>query len=232
MPDFSAYTELEKRIGYTFSNKKLLQQALTHRSYLNENPDYQLSHNERLEFLGDAVLELAVTELLYREYPDVPEGLMTNYRAALVKGSHLAEVGQKIELYPSILLSKGEKEEVSSVEYITANAVEALVAAIYLDSGLEQAIQFIYRFIAPDLSEIIEKKLYIDAKSLLQELMQEEHSITPTYEITRSWGPDHDKMFEVQVCLGEKTLAKGQGKSKQKAEQAAAELVLKQKGLR
>lgn len=232
MSDVVTYEQLEKAIGYSFHNEDLLRQALTHRSFLNEHPEFTLGHNERLEFLGDAVLELAVTELLYREYTETSEGLMTNYRAALVKGSHLAEVGKRLGLYKFIALSRGEREDESSVEYITANAVEALIAAIYLDSDLEQAIQFVYRFVATDLTEIIQKKLYIDAKSLLQELLQEEVSVTPRYELLKSWGPDHDKLFEVQVYQDSEVLASGQGKSKQKAEQAAAEEVLKKRGLR
>lgn len=226
------YSELEHKIGYTFKNKDLFVQALTHRSYLNENPDFSLGHNERLEFLGDAVLELAVTEYLYEEYPGTTEGAMTNYRSALVKGAHLAEVATQFPLEDYILMSRGERTDITSRAYITANAVEALIAAIYLDGGMEAAIQFVYRFIAPDLAEIIDKKLFIDAKSLLQETAQEQQSITPQYEVVRSWGPDHNKMFEVIVRIGEKESGRGTGKSKQKAEQSAAENALEIQGLR
>ncbi len=226
------YSELERKIGYSFQNKDLLIQALTHRSYLNEHPDFELGHNERLEFLGDAVLELSVTEYLYQEYPDTSEGSMTNYRSALVKGSHLAEVATQFPLEDYILMSRGERTDTTSRAYITANAVEALIAAIYLDSGMESAIQFVYRFIAPDLTDIIDKKLFIDPKSLLQEVIQEKHTITPEYQVVRSWGPDHNKMFEVIVLVGENEFGRGTGKSKQKAEQSAAENALETQGLR
>ncbi len=229
MPDFAA---LQNKIHVVFKKEEFLQNAFIHRSYLNENPGFPLGHNERLEFLGDAVLELSVTEYLYQEYPDTTEGMMTNYRSALVRGAHLAEIARQFPLETYILMSRGERSDTTSQDYITANAIEALIAAIYIDGGMEPAIQFVYRFIAPDLTNIISKKLYIDAKSLLQETCQETLSITPEYRLVRSWGPDHNKMFEVAAFVKEDEIGRGTGKSKQKAEQSAAEAALKAQGLR
>lgn len=229
--EISQLQSFEQKIGYEFTNKDLLVEALTHRSFLNENPSFGLPHNERLEFLGDAVLELAVTEYLFTEYRDKSEGEMTNYRAALVKGEHLAKVAKQFDLEFYLQTSRGEKNDPNSKAYVTANAVEAVIAAIYLDSGIEQAIQFVYRFIVADLHEIIEKKLFIDAKSLLQERLQESEGVTPKYEVVKDWGPDHDKTFEVAVFSGEKELARGVGPSKQKAEQKAAEGALEEHNL-
>ncbi len=220
--DQTKITEFEQKIGYTFTNQDYLREALTHRSFLNENPDFELPHNERLEFLGDAVLELAVTEYLYQEYPDTAEGVLTSYRAALVRGAHLAEVAKRFELEEFLQMSRGEENDKASKAYITANAVESLIAAIYLDASLEQAVQFVFRFIIPDLQDIIENKSFIDAKSFLQEKIQERNSVTPSYRVINDWGPDHDKTFEVAVFAGNEELAKGVGPSKQKAEQEAA----------
>lgn len=218
--------EFQQVIGYTFQDSSYLIQALTHRSYLNEAQTEEYGQNERLEFLGDAVLELVVTEHLYYQYRDKPEGELTSYRAALVKGEHLAKIGFSISLEDYIQMSRGERQEESSKSYVTANAMEAIIAAIYLDGGLEQAQLFIHRFIIPALKDIIDKKLFIDAKSYLQELVQERYSQTPEYNVINDWGPDHDKLFEVGVYLGDKELARGKGRSKQKAQQQAASMAL------
>ena len=218
--------QFQNTIGYTFHDSSYLIQALTHRSYLNESETSEYGQNERLEFLGDAVLELVVTEHLYQQYSDKPEGELTSYRAALVKGEHLAKIGFSISLEDYIQMSRGERQEESSKSYVTANAMEAVIAAIYLDGGLEQAQLFVHRFIVPSLKNIIEKKLFIDAKSYLQELVQEQYSQTPEYRVMNDWGPDHDKLFEVGVYLGEKELARGKGRSKQKAQQQAASIAL------
>ncbi|MBI3671337.1 ribonuclease III [Candidatus Azambacteria bacterium] len=222
--------KLENTIGVNFKNKDLLLQALTHRSYLNENPKFHLDHNERLEFLGDAVLELAVTEYLYRNYPN-PEGELTSWRASLVNSKMLASIGAKLEINDMLLLSKGEaKDSGRARQYIITNAVEAIIGAAYLDQGYEVAADLIKRFILPELNDIIEKKLHKDAKSLLQELAQEKVNITPAYKVLKEWGPDHDRNFSVGVFLNEEIAGEGEGRSKQEAQQSAAEKALKNKG--
>ncbi|MFB6225237.1 MAG: ribonuclease III [Candidatus Paceibacteria bacterium] len=225
------FTKLQKAIGYTFSNSELLLEAVTHRSYLNESDSHPVDHNERLEFLGDAVLELVVTEYLFHQYPNKPEGELTNYRSALVKGEHLAKVAAKFNLGDYLLISKGEAADERSRAYITANAVESLIAAIYLDSSLAHVSEFIHTFIIPDLPKIIEQKLFIDAKSLLQEKIQEYEGKTPQYALVQEWGPDHDKRFEIAVYIGEEQVATGVGGSKQKGEQEAARQALKAKNI-
>lgn len=223
--------QLEEKIGVVFANKDLLLQALTHRSYLNENPASRVGHNERLEFLGDAVLELAVTEELYAKFPDKPEGELTSFRAALVNAKMLAEVAGDIELNEFMLLSRGEAKDVGRArQYILANAMEALIGAIYLDQGYGAAKDFLMRFVMPRLSDVLEKKLYKDPKSLFQEEAQERVGITPTYEVLREWGPDHDKHFVVGVYLGEELVAEGEGASKQTGQEEAARLGLHAKG--
>lgn len=217
---------LQEAIGYEFRDVNLLICALTHRSYLNENLEHPFGHNERMEFLGDAVLELVVTEVLYHQYSEKPEGELTNYRAALVKGDHLYQVGQKFDLDRYILVSKGEKKDPSSKRYIVANAVEALIAALYMDGGLQAASLFVNRFFMPDLNEIVEKQLFLDAKSRLQEIVQEKYSITPRYFVVDEWGPDHEKNFRVVVSVDDREIGVGEGTSKQKAEQAAAKNAL------
>ena len=213
---------LEEVLGYTFQNKDLLKQALTHRSYLNENPDFTLGHNERLEFYGDAILEDIVTGHLFHHYQDKNEGELTNLRAALVRGAHLAQVADKISLDQYINISNGERNDPSAKAYITANAIEALIAAMRLDGGYEVAQRFIETFIIVDLDTILAEKSFIDAKSLLQEKVQEKYGITPKYEVIAEQGPDHNKTFEVAVYVGEVEYARGMGSSKQKAEQDAA----------
>lgn len=221
---------LEEKIGTNFDNKDLLLQALTHRSYINENLKWHLDHNERLEFLGDAVLELVVTENLYANYPN-PEGELTNWRAALVNAVMLSEISKNFDLNAYILLSRGEAKDMGRArQYILANAMEALIGAIYLDKGYAEASKFIHRFILSELSRIIEQRLYRDAKSLFQEKAQEQVGITPNYEVITEWGPDHARQFNVGVYLGKELIAEGEGPSKQEAQQKAAEAALQKKG--
>jgi len=221
-------TILEKTIGVVFKDKALLQQALVHRSYLNEHPDFAVGHNERLEFLGDAVLELVVTEFLYKKY-DNPEGELTNWRAALVNGKMLAQIGRTIDLESYLYLSRGESKEQNQKarDYILANAMEALIGAMYLDQGYDRARVFIENFILPELPNILQHQLHIDAKSRFQELAQENRGITPSYETLSEVGPDHNKRFTVAVFIGAEEIARGEGQSKQEAEQSAAEAALK-----
>lgn len=224
------FLELEKKIGFEFKNKDLLLMALTHRSYLNENPSWHLDHNERMEFLGDAVLELVVTEHLYRNYPN-PEGEMTNWRAALVNANILSKITAEFNLNDYIMLSRGEARDTGRArQYILANAMESLIGAIYLDQGYESCEKFISKFILKELSIIIEKHLYRDAKSLFQEMAQDKAGITPTYEVLEQWGPDHAKNFKVGVFLEKELAGQGQGPSKQEAQQKAAEDALSKKG--
>lgn len=214
---------LEEKLGNVFVNKDLLIQALTHRSYLNENPEFGLGHNERLEFLGDAVLELVVTDELYKRFPDKPEGDLTSFRAALVNSNMLAEIAAKLDINDFLLLSRGEAKDVGRArQFILANAFEAITGAIYLDQRYEGAESFIHRVLLPHLDEVLEKKLYKDPKSLFQESAQEYANITPTYEVIREWGPDHDKHFVVGIFLGDELVAEGEGLSKQTAQEDAA----------
>ena len=223
-------SELEEKIGFKFKNKDNLLQALTHRSYLNENPDWHLDHNERLEFLGDAVLELVVTEYLYSNYPN-PEGEMTNWRAALVNAIMLSKITGEFDLNKYVLLSRGEAKDTGRArQYILANAMESLIGAIYLDGGYDAAKEFITKFVLKELPGIIDNKLYRDAKSLFQEMSQDKVGITPTYEVLKEWGPDHARNFEVGVFLEKELVASGQGPSKQEAQQMAASDALKKKG--
>jgi ribonuclease-3 len=223
-------SSLEKVIGIEFNNKDLLQQAFVHRSYLNENPDFYLKDNERLEFLGDAVLEMAVTGYLYRNYPN-PEGELTNWRAALVNAKMLAKIADRLGMNNYLLLSRGEAKDTGRARrYILANAFEALIGAIYLDQGYEKAGQFIEKEILKELPQIIKQKLYRDPKSRFQEEAQDRVGITPVYEVIKEWGPDHAKNFIVGVYLNQELIAKGQGASKQEAQEKAAEAALKKKG--
>ncbi len=222
--------ELEKKIGIEFKNKDLLLTALTHRSYLNENTSWPLEHNERLEFLGDAVLELVVTDYLYKNYPN-PEGELTNWRAAIVNAVILSKISGKFSLNDYILLSRGEAKDTGRArQFILANAIEALIGAIYLDQGYEMAEKFIDEFVIVELPTIIEQKLYRDPKSKLQEEAQERVGVTPTYEVLKESGPDHARSFEVGVYLGSELAGQGSGLSKQEAQQVAAEDALKKKG--
>jgi len=219
MSDFS---KLEEKLNLNFKNKDLLRQAFIHRSYLNENPNMGLEHNERLEFLGDAVLELVVTEYMYRKY-DNPEGELTSWRAALVNSKMLSFVAENLSFNDFILLSKGEAQDIGRArQYILANAVESLIGAIFMDLGMKEAEKFIDKHILSQLPAILEKKLYRDPKSYLQELVQEKYGITPTYEVLEESGPDHAKIFIVGVYIEKELLAKGEGSSKQEAQEDAA----------
>lgn len=216
------YQEFSKKIGTDFNDLNLLQQVFIHRSYLNENKKAGLEHNERLEFLGDAVLELIVTEYLYKNFPN-PEGEMTNWRAALVRGEMLSKIATSLEMNDSMLMSRGEQKSAGRArQIILANAVEALIGAIYLDLGFDSAKKFIDENVLTHLPEILDKKLYIDAKSNLQELIQSKEGVTPQYQVLEEKGPDHNKIFTVGVFVNEKMLAEGTGNSKQAAEQSAA----------
>jgi ribonuclease-3 len=220
-------SQLETKIKVKFNDKNLLQSALTHRSYLNENRKWPQPHNERLEFLGDAVLELITTEYLYRNFPN-PEGELTNLRSALVNYKMLSEIAQGLELEQYILLSKGEAKDTGRArQVILANAIEALIGAIYLDSGFEITRQFVDEFVITQLAGVLSAGKVLDPKSKFQELSQEKMGITPHYKVLAEWGPDHSKSFEVGVFVGDRQIAKGVGSSKQEAEISAAENGLK-----
>jgi ribonuclease-3 len=224
------FAKLEKIIGIKFKKREFLKEALTHRSFLNEKPNRKLKHNERLEFLGDAVLELIVTEYLYKKYPDKPEGELTNFRAALVKASSLFQVSSDLGLNNFLLLSKGEAKDLGKArQFILADALEALIGAIYLDRGYEAARSFIEKKILVPQVAKVKKEGLRDAKSLFQEKAQEIEGVTPVYKIISDWGPDHNKHFITGVYLGDKLIAEGEGSSKQEAHQSAAEMALKKR---
>ncbi len=214
---------IEKNIEYTFAEKNYLIEALTHRSYLNENNHWKPNHNERLEFLGDAVLELIVTEEIYHRYPDYSEGKLTPLRAALVNYITLAHISKNIDLESFLLLSKGEAKESSrGREVILGNAMEALIGAIYLDGGYVAAKKFINKVVMPELQNIFSKGSYRDAKSLLQERTQADHKVTPVYRVLEEKGPEHEKKFLVGVYINSELIAQGEGFSKQEGELEAA----------
>lgn len=224
------YQELAKQLGVEFANVDLFKQSLVHRSYLNEHRDFPLDHNERLEFLGDAVLELVVTEYLYLNYPN-PEGELTNWRAALVNSKMLAMMSTEAGVEDYLFLSKGESKDTGKArQYILANAFEAIIGAIYLDQGWDASKAFITERLLTKLDEILEKKLYLDPKSKFQEMAQERLGITPSYQVVGETGPDHEKEFEVVALLKDTVVAKGVGTSKQEAQVNAAENALTSKG--
>lgn len=225
-------SQLEEKIGIKFKNQDLLRQAVVHRSYLNENPGFRLNNNERLEFLGDAVLEIIVTEYLYYNFPEEEEGKLTNYRASLVNTYLLAVVAQDIELESFLYLSKGESKDKNEKarRSILADTVEAVVGAIYLDQGKRSAEKFIKNRIIPKLDNILKKNLYLDPKSKFQEEAQDKYGITPHYKVLKEEGPDHAKIFEVGLYLEDKIVAKGRGSSKQEAQVKAAEEGIKKEG--
>lgn len=228
MPDFSSFA---KKIAISFNNLDLLVEAFTHRSYLNEHREYAGSHNERLEFLGDAVLELATTDFLFKKFPTKPEGELTSYRAALVNTVSLASLGQALGVNEYLLLSKGEAKDTGRArDVILADAFEAIVGAIYLDQGYAAAEAFIATNLFGKLDEVIAKRSYQDAKSRFQELAQEKKGTTPRYETISEVGPDHAKLFTVGVFIADKEIARGEGQSKQEAEQAAAQAGLDKSG--
>lgn len=224
-------SDFEKIIGIDFRNKSILTQALTHRSYLNENRDIKGGHNERLEFLGDAVLELVITHYLYEKYPSKTEGDLTSIRSALVNAQTCAQVAGELGVNNFLLLSRGEAKDTGRArQYILANALEAIIGAIYLDQGYESAKEFIMRTITPLTERIVADELWVDAKSKFQERAQDEVGITPAYRTLKEVGPDHDKKFTVGVFLNNEKVAEGSGDSKQDAEQMAARHALKEKG--
>jgi len=221
----------EERVGLMFQDKELLVRAFTHRSFINENKNRHLHHNERLEFLGDAVLELVITDFLFNEFPNKSEGELTLYRAALVNTDTLAEVASELRLNDFILLSRGESRDKGRARHsIMADTVEAIIGAMYLDQGYEAPHNFIINVIAPRLGGIMAQQSWIDAKSLFQEKAQDHFGMTPRYETISEDGPDHDKQFEVGVYVDEKCLGKGVGKSKQEGAQAAAQNALVEMG--
>lgn len=225
-------TKLQKRLGVKFKDDSLLKQALVHRSYLNEHPDFKMGHNERLEFLGDAVLEIVVTEYLYLSFVDTPEGDLTNWRASLVNAKMLYEVASELGIENCLYLSKGESRDKNkkSRQFILANAVEAIIGAMYLDQGIGVAKKFILKNVISKLDDILRNQTYLDPKSTFQEKAQEHKGITPHYEILDEQGPDHAKIFTVGLYLGEEMVASGKGSSKQEAQVDAAANGLKKMG--
>jgi ribonuclease-3 len=216
--------KLQKKLGHTFKNTSLLKQALVHRSYLNEHPDFKLGHNERLEFLGDAVLEIVVTEFLYLNFQDTPEGDLTNWRASLVNAKMLYEVAAELEIEEYLYLSKGEARDKNkkSRQFILADAVEAIIGALYLDQGMDPAREFILNNVVSKLDNILKNQSYLDPKSRFQEKAQEDRGLTPHYQILDETGPDHAKIFTVGLYLGEELISNGKGSSKQEAQVEAA----------
>ena len=226
--DFGVF---ETSIGIAFKNKELLKQAFIHRSYLNENRSIKLEHNERLEFLGDAVLELVITDYLYKKYPEKDEGELTAYRSSLVNSVTLATSAEKIGMNSFLLLSKGESKDTGRArQVILANTFESLVGALYIDQGYDMAAKFIADQLFGLIDGIVENRTFIDAKSRFQEEAQEKVGATPLYKLLKENGPDDNKVFTVGVFLREEMIVMGEGKSKQEAEQDAAEKALKQKG--
>ena len=230
MKDIKDISELEKKIKVTFKNKDLLKQAMVHRSYLNENRNFELDHNERMEFLGDAVLELIVTEYLYNNFSN-PEGELTNYRAALVNGKMLAKISKEIGLEDYLLMSRGETKDLGKArQYLLANALEAVIGAIYLDQGYNKSKKFITDCVLSKMEHVLDEKLYQDPKSKFQEEAQEKVGVTPVYKVIKEWGPDHDRNFTIGIYLENEKIAEGEGMSKQAAQRNAAKRGLEVKG--
>jgi ribonuclease-3 len=222
---------LEEELGVQMKNQDLLRQALVHRSYINEHPDFELDHNERLEFLGDAVLEIIVTEYLYFTFPDKPEGELTNLRASLVNAKMLSQVAHDLAIEENLYLSRGESRDNDSKarSFILADAVEAIIGALYLDGGMVAAKQFIENNILTHLNEVLKNELYLDPKSKFQERAQELYGVTPHYTVLSENGPDHAKVFHIAIFIGEEKIAEGTGTSKQEAQVAAAAAALEKK---
>jgi ribonuclease-3 len=226
------FSKLQKNLGLVFRDEKILHQALIHRSYLNEHSECSLPHNERLEFLGDAVLEIGVTEYLYINYPQTPEGDLTNWRASLVNAKMLYQIAADLGIEDFLFLSKGEARDKNTKarQYILANAMEAIIGAIYLDQGMDVAKDFIERKVLSHLDEILSSGSYVDPKSRFQEIAQEKEGVTPVYKSIKEEGPDHDKIFTVGLYLKEDLITTGTGSSKQEAQVEAASIGLKVKG--
>ncbi|OGG65915.1 ribonuclease III [Candidatus Kaiserbacteria bacterium RIFCSPLOWO2_02_FULL_45_11b] len=222
---------LQEILGVTFADPTILLSAVTHRSYLNEHREATWEHNERLEFLGDAVLELVVTDYLFSKYPEKPEGELTAIRAALVNTNSLAAASEILGVNKYLLMSKGEsKDEGRARQYILANVFESCIGAMYLDQGYDSAKKFIADRLFGNTEDIVKQRLWQDAKSRFQELSQEHASITPTYDTLSQDGPDHDRIFTVGVFLRHEKVGEGKGRSKQEAEQQAAQAAIKAKG--
>ncbi|KPJ54980.1 hypothetical protein AMJ47_02875 [Parcubacteria bacterium DG_72] len=219
----SNFSQLEKKLGITFKNKELLIQAFVHRSYLNENTSFNIPHNERLEFLGDAILEHVVTEYLFSKYPEKTEGELTSLRASLVNADMLSLVAKELGFNDYLLLSAGEiKDNGKARYYILANTFEAFIGSLYLDQGFKPCKDFVESNLIKELPRIIKEGLFKDSKSILQEKVQEKIGVTPSYSVLKEWGPDHEKTFVVGVYLNDELLAEGKGSSKQEAESEAA----------
>lgn len=219
--------ELEKILKLKINNADLYLSAFTHRSYLNENRSFALPHNERLEFLGDAVLELAATEYLYKNYPH-PEGELTNFRSALVNYKMLSDIAKRLGFEKFLLMSRGEARDIGRArQVILANCIEAVIGAMYLDGGYKTTEEFIIREVLVELPKIIKGGSYVDPKSKLQEIIQEKRGITPTYGVVSETGPDHNKLFVVAALIGDTEVGRGTGPSKQEAELSAAEDALR-----
>ncbi|MBN2100340.1 ribonuclease III [Candidatus Dojkabacteria bacterium] len=220
------FEKAEKKIGVEFKNKKFLETALTHRSYLNENQQID-KHNERLEYLGDAVLEFLVSKYLFKNYPKKPEGELTSFRSATVKTTTLADTSRELDFGKYLRMSKGEENTGGrDKDYLLANTFEAVLGAIYLDQGIKAAESYLKRVLFHKISDIVENRLDIDPKTKFQELAQELHKVTPSYELISEVGPDHEKEFTMAVYLGSRKYGTGIGASKQKAEESAAEAAL------
>jgi len=227
----SSLAKLQVILKVTFADVSVLLSAVTHRSYLNEHKEATWDHNERLEFLGDAVLELVVTDFLYKKYSDKPEGELTAVRAALVNTNSLALASEKLGVNEFLLMSKGEAKDMGRArQYILANVFEACIGAVYLDQGYAAAADFIGRQLFAQTDLIVKNRLWQDAKSRFQELAQEHESVTPRYETIGQEGPDHDRTFTVGVYLKNQLIAQGEGAAKQEAEQQAAEKAVTAKG--
>lgn len=215
--------EVEKTLKITIENEELFKTAFTHRSYLNEHPTYTNPSNERLEFLGDAVLQLLSSEFLYEKYPQSSEGELTNYRSSIVCTPSLAEEAKRLEYGEYLLLSNGEEATGGrNREYILANTFEAVLGALYTEKGIEYCREFVRKELLYKIDDIVQKQTYKDAKSRFQEIAQEKFGITPHYVVVESWGADHEKTFKIAVYLNKEEYGIGEGKSKQKAEQQAA----------
>jgi ribonuclease-3 len=225
VPDIA---EFQKILGVSFKQPALLEQALVHSSYINENPAYTLGHNERLEFLGDAVLNFIVAEGLYREFPDLNEGRMTRLRAVLVRGDTLAKIARNVRLGDFLFMGKGEESSGGRDKTPNlAGALEAVIAAVYLDLGLKAAAEMVHGLLAEDWQKITSLEADIDYKSKLQEFTQSKYQSTPVYRLVSETGPDHDKVFRIEVVVSNEALAAAEGKSKKMAETEAARLALR-----
>ena len=221
------YQELQQQLDIQFTNEELLKRAFVHRSYLNEHRQEVVMSNERLEYLGDAVLELSVTQALFHKLPDASEGKLTSIRSALVRGEHLSEIARRLDLGAYLQLSVGEENSGGrDKDYILANTFEALIGALYLDQGFAVADAFILKYVFCKLEYILEQNLHIDAKTEFQEIAQAEVMITPEYQLLEESGPDHNKVFVMGAYINDKLVGKGGGSSKRKAQEEAARTAL------